>query len=191
MIGQEHEISNIKIFDERLLATFRFGECFVCDKSSVVFENKINIAKPSTYLVIDDFKLSRIGKNVEKIEKIQTNDALISEAHFYNSNRVDGAKQITDAITVSRLSEKNLYDFDYSDTMAMFKLRNHLELKGFNGISEKTRYKNGNFKIKKIKLEHVSRHVFKENNNTYFDSSLVKFVNPTIKDFYNGITLQK
>lgn len=183
--------NNIKIFDENLLASFKFGECFICDKSSVTFENEIHVAKPSTYLVVDDFKISRIGKNVEKIQKIETKDALVSKAYFYNSNRVDGARYITDAITVSNLTEKDLYEFDYSDTMAMFKLRNHLESMGYTGIREKTRYKNGNFKTKKIKLEHLHRQVFKQNNNVYFNTDLVKFINPGIKDFYNGSALQE
>ena len=64
---------------------------------------------------------------------IRTKGQLAEEIQFYISDRIDGNKTRKDAATVSILDEDQLHDFDYSDTMARFKLEKvmnrELELK--------------------------------------------------------------
>ena len=93
---------------------------------------------------------------------------------MYNSGRVDGSFYPTDAISVSFLSQQELYDFDYSDTMANFKLTHIL---------------NENATKKSIRSKHVKRLVYECDQNTYKSSEDVKFLNIPLQEMLNGIRL--
>ena len=120
------------------------------------------------------------------VKSIFSEDKLLSEIHFYNSLRVDGAKHVTDIVSVSKLEKQDLYDFEYSDTMATFKLKDCLKNIGYVGLKDNIIYKSGKPKMRKILLEHLKRYVLPVDNNKYEDSKTVKFINPQVKDFVNG-----
>tara|TARA_Y100001937_G_scaffold125930_1_gene193897 strand:- start:2989 stop:3780 length:792 start_codon:yes stop_codon:yes gene_type:complete len=183
--------NSLKLFGNDLLASYTFEKCYICDNANITFENPVKIAKPKTFLVIDDFKLSRLGTKKENLSPINTLDKLVFKACFYNSGRVDGAKRVTDAITLSRLEEKDLHDFNYSDTMAMFKLRSCLADAGYAGVYEKAPQPNSKPKLRRVTVEHVERILFEEDNNEYFDSDRIKFINPSVEEFYSGYTTCK
>lgn len=176
----------IKIFDDNLLVDFQFEKCYICETAKISHENDIDVAAAETYKVIDDFKINRIGMDVVHLDPLFSEEKLLNEIHFYNSLRVDGTKYVTDAVTVSNLSREDLYDFDYSDTIAVFKLKNILNNMGYYGLVDGTVYKNGKNKIRKIIIEHLKRYVLPIDNNTYKDTENVKFINPLLKDFVNG-----
>lgn len=178
--------NKIKLFSDNLLFDFEFDMCYICNTLNVSHENAIVMAKPETYRVIDDFKVSRMGKEAVDVQSLYSEDKLLSEIHFYNSLRVDGSKYVTDIISVSNLSKQDLYDFEYSDTIATFKLRDCLKNIGYIGLKENFIYKSGKTKIKKVLLEHLKRYVLPIDNNQYRDSEIVKFINPQTKDFING-----
>jgi len=142
--------NKIKLFDDNLLAEFEFEKCYIFESLNVTHENKIQETKPQVYKVVDDFIISRIGKEVTHIDPIYTGDTLLRGSYFYNSLRVDGAKFVTDAVTISYLTREQLYDFDYSDTMANFKLKSQLNSLGYIGRKEKGKYKNGTDIYKKL-----------------------------------------
>ena len=178
--------NKIKIFDTNLLFGFEFERCYIVDKTKVTHENSIMVPRHETYKVIDDFKLSRIGKDVTGIAPYRTTDRLISQAYFYNSMRIDGAKYVTDAVTVSNLTREQLYDFDYSDTMVTFKLKKILNDMGYTGLKQNFAYKSGNIKTKKINLDHIKRYVIPIDNNKYKDTEKVKFLHIEPEGFING-----
>jgi len=178
--------NKIKLFSDNLLFDFQFDICYICDTLNVSHENDVAIAKPETYKVVDDFKVSRMGKDATDVKSIFSEDKLLSEIHFYNSLRVDGAKHVTDIVSVSKLEKQDLYDFEYSDTMAAFKLKDCLKKIGYVGLKDNIIYKSGKPKMRKILLEHLKRYVLPVDNNKYEDSKTVKFINPQVKDFVNG-----
>ena len=177
--------NKIKLFDDNLLAEFEFEKCFIFESLNVAHESEIQETKPPVYKVIDDFIVSRIGKKTTHIAPIYTGDDLLREAYFYNSLRVDGAKFVTDAVTVSYLSHAQLYDFDYSDTMANFKLKSQLNALGYIGYKEKGKYKNGADIYKKLATKHVKRYVLEQDKNKYLDTQSVRFLAPSIQDIFN------
>ena len=181
----------ISIFDDNLLARYDFEKCYVCDTERVLHEAPIVTTAPETFRVIDDFKLFRMGKTSKHIPPVWSKVALVSEAYFYNSMRIDGAHYITDAVTVSNLNKEQLHSFDYSDTMAMFKLKKLLNDLGFEGLKEKHQYKNGTNRIKKLKIEHVKRFISPVDNNTYKDLDNIKFPKVKLEDFVNGYSTEK
>jgi len=94
----------------------------------------------------------RGGKH--EIDYIETEDSLVKEIWFYSSDRIDGATKVKDACAVSYLTEEQLTNFDYSETMARFKVVAEMESRGmkgvFNGYSPTGRPKYYKFKTSNI-----------------------------------------
>ena len=176
----------ISLFNDNLLARFKFGKCHIFETLNVNHENKISTHSEESYLIVDDFTVSRMGKDTIHVEPYLSKDNLLNQAYFYNSLRIDGAKWVTDIATVSFLNKEQLYDFDYSDTMALFKLRSLLDNLGFKGLREKGKYKNGEHIYKKPKLQHVKRHVTVIDKNTYESTEGVRFLNLKMQEILNG-----
>jgi hypothetical protein len=178
--------NKVKLFNDNLLAEFEFEKCYIFESLNVTHENKIYETKPQLYKVVDDFTISRIGKDVTHINSICTGDHLLKETHFYNSLRVDGAKFVTDAVTTSYLTKKQLYDFDYSDTMANFKLKSQLNSLGYVGRKEKGKYKSGADIYKKLTTKHIKRYVIPEDAHTYRDTKNIKFMQLSIQEIFDA-----
>jgi hypothetical protein len=183
--------NTIKIFDDNMLATYEFEKCYVFETLNVSHENDVKVPKQETYKVIDDFTIARLGRSVTNIDPISTGDDLLSKAYFYNSLRVDGAKHVTDAITVSYLTKKQLYEFDYSDTMVGFKLKSCLNSIGYIGLKDKETYKSGKPIYRKLIINHIKRHVIPLDNNEYISDNKVEFVNLSILDIINGTSTKR
>ena len=178
--------NTVKLFDDSLLAEFEFERCFIYEPLNISHENRISKTNPDICKVIDDFKVTRLGRNLTHIDPVFTEDRLVSEIYFYNSKRVDGSKVVTDIATVSHLSREELYMFDCSDTMASFKLKKELNSLGYIGLKEKHKNKNGTDVYKKLKLNHIKRHVIVVDQNEYKNTKAVKFVNFSAKDLMDG-----
>ena len=97
----------------------------------------------------------RGGKH--EIDYIETDDSLVKEIWFYSSDRIDGATKVKDACAVSYLTEEQLANFDYSETMARFKAVSEMENRGmkgvFNGYSPTGRPKYYKFRTSNIARE--------------------------------------
>ena len=176
----------IKIFSDNLLGEYEYGRCHIFDSTAVLHENEVLSAKEPIYKVIDDFQVNRLGKDVLPQGPLKTKDDFVSDIYLYNSFRVLGSKFATDAVAISHMKRKQLYEFDYSDTMAMFKLKRDLNNFGFLGIKEKGTYKNGSSIYKKIKVMHVKRITIEQDNNLYKDTERVKFLNMSMKEVFDG-----
>ena len=178
--------NTIKVFDDNLLIDFDFERCYIFDTMNISHENKILKAAKDKYQVIDDFKVSKLGHQ-GYMGPVFNKDNFVSEIHFYNSMRVDGNKNITDIATKSKLTKEQLYDFDYSDTMVMFKLKQTLNDIGIHGLIKKHKVnKDGTYQIDKLHLEHVKRYVNPIDNNKYQDSENVKFLSLSAKEILDG-----
>jgi hypothetical protein len=83
------------------------------------------------YLCYDYIAFNSGGKH--EIDFIDTNDNFVSKVWFYGSDRIDGNTPIRDACAVSKLTESQLLDFDYSETMARFKVLKIMKDNGMRG----------------------------------------------------------
>ena len=84
-----------------------------------------------TYLCYDHIAFNSGGKH--EIDFIYTGDDFVSEIWFYSSDRIDGNTPVRDACAVSKLTESQLRDFDYSETMARFKVLKIMKDNGMRG----------------------------------------------------------
>ena len=89
------------------------------------------LANPS-YICYDWIAFNRGGKH--EVDLIETPDNFVSKIWFYPTDRVDGNSPVKDACLVSTLTKEELLDFDYSQTMARFKMIAEMRDKGMRGL---------------------------------------------------------
>tara|TARA_Y100001963_G_scaffold159223_1_gene261938 strand:- start:1040 stop:1924 length:885 start_codon:yes stop_codon:yes gene_type:complete len=116
------------------------------------------VANPR-YMCYDWIAFNRGGKH--EIDLIETTDNFVNKIWFYPTDRVDGNSPVKDACLVSTLTEEQLLDFDYSQTMARFKMVAEMRDRGmrgpFNGYSPKGAPKYYNFRTAIISRETKSQ----------------------------------
>ena len=83
------------------------------------------------YLCYDYIAFNSGGKH--EVDLINTSDNFVSKIWFYGSDRIDGNTPVKDACAVSKLTGKQLLDFDYSETMARFKVLKIMKDNGMRG----------------------------------------------------------
>jgi hypothetical protein len=173
--------NQLKIISGNTSFKYQFDSVVVFDPTGVDFDNKILISKEKTFQVIDDFELSVLGEKKTEIQSLSEDRDFVRQIHFYCSDRVDGANYITDCVAESELTQEQMYNFDYSDTMARFVVERHLQEVGVMG-SFMNFYKNGTPKYRKPKVIHVKRIVKEKDNNLYEDSDTIKFVHFSVQE---------
>ena len=134
---------------------FKFKNCFYFgDQSSQGFVSKSNLDEDN-YLCYDYIAFNSGGKH--EIDFIDTDDDFISKIWFYGSDRIDGNTPVRDACAVSKLTGEQLLDFDYSETMARFKVLKTMKDHGmrgkFNGYTKKGTPRHYDFRTTSIRRE--------------------------------------
>ena len=114
-----------KIFEASFDTCHYFGDL---NTSGFVRKNKLD---EHSYICYDYIAFNSGGKH--EVDFIHTDDDFISEIWFYSSDRIDGNTPIRDACAVSKLTESQLLDFDYSETMARFKVLKIMKDNGMRG----------------------------------------------------------
>jgi len=115
-----------KIAEVKFQKAYYFGDdnCF-----GLVTEK--TLANPS-YICYDWIAFNRGGKH--EIDLIETADNFVNQVWFYPTDRVDGNSLVKDACLVSTLTKEELLDFDYSQTMARFKMIAEMRDRGMRGL---------------------------------------------------------
>lgn len=134
-----HTGDTIKCANEyKKIAEISFNECiYFGDSTATGFVHRKDLDNKK-YICYDSISFHIGGKH--ELDYIETKDNFVGEAWFYSSDRIDGNTPIKDAIAVSFLDSKQLLDFEYSETMARFKLIHEMEQRGLRGkkASEQT-----------------------------------------------------
>jgi|TARA_X000001382_G_scaffold96246_1_gene70638 hypothetical protein len=84
--------------------------------------------EPTKYLCRDWIAFNCGGKH--QYDYIETNDDFVNKILFYISTRRRGNYNIKDACSISLLTEDQINDFDYSETMARFKTVHEMKSRG-------------------------------------------------------------
>jgi len=113
------------------IGTLNFSNCFYFgdDNVSGLVREK-ELANPS-YTCYDWIAFNSGGKH--EIDYICVGDDFVKEIWFYSSDRMCGNTPVKDACVVSTLTQDQLTDFDYSETMARFKMISEMEKRGMKG----------------------------------------------------------
>ena len=140
------------------IAEFEFETCYYFnDNHATGFVNEKTLASDK-YICYDWIAINRGGK--QEIDLIETNDNFTKEMWFYPSDRIDGRTLIKDVCVVSLLTEQQMGEFNYSQTMARFKLVHEMESRGMKGPSNGYG-PNGKLKHYKIRASSIDRTVRK------------------------------
>jgi len=115
-----------KIAEVKFQKAYYFGD----DNCSGIITEK-TLANPS-YICYDWIAFNRGGKH--EIDLIETTDNFVNKIWFYPTDRVDGNSPVKDACLVSKLTHEQLLDFDYSQTMARFKMIAEMRDRGMRGL---------------------------------------------------------
>ena len=150
------------------IAEIRFNNCYYFGDDNVQGLSEQKVLDNYEYICYDWIAFNKGGKH--DIDFIETNDDFVKRVWFYSSDRIDGNTAVKDACILSILTEEQAQDFDYSETMAKFKLISEMELRGmkgqFNGYGP-----NGNPKYYKFRTTHTSRDKHAKQQNTSFKVS--------------------
>lgn len=176
----------LKVSSDYKTSRFNFEKCFIFDTTNLSLENNIIHHRPPKFTVLDDFELSNLGGKHRWLDPKISNDSLAAKIHFYTSDRVDGANYITDCVVESTLSQENLVDLDYSDSMVRFYVIRYLTFLGIHGNFMKL-YKNGTPKYRKPKVTHKKRIVIKKEMNVYEDSQNIKFLDKPLERIFDEV----
>jgi hypothetical protein len=138
-----------KIAEVKFQKAYYFG-----DENCSGLVGEKTLANPS-YMCYDWIAFNRGGKH--EIDLIETTDNFVHQIWFYPTDRVDGNSPVKDACLVSTLTQEQLLDFNYSQTMARFKMIAEMRDRGmrgpFNGYSPTGNPKYYNFRTSIIGRE--------------------------------------
>ena len=111
---------------------FAFDTChYFGDENSTGFATTETLDS-APHMCYDYIAFNSGGKH--EIDYIHTDDDFVSEVWFYPSNRIDGNTAVRDACAVSKLTDAQMIEFDYSETMARFKVVHEMKQLGMKGV---------------------------------------------------------
>jgi len=133
---------------------FGFNKCYYFGDPNtfgIAIEQKLGEPR---YICYDYVAFHKGGKH--EIDYISTSDDFVGEVWFYSSDRIDGNTGVKDACVVSVLTESQVLDPNYSETMARFKMEKVLYDNGMKGpLNGYTA--NGRPKHYRFKTSHIGR----------------------------------
>jgi hypothetical protein len=167
------------------IAEIEFNHCYYFGDKNC---HKLLSEKPvdtDEYICYDWIAFNRGGKH--DVDFIETEDDFVGAIWFYPSDRIDGNSPVKDACVVSRMTKKQLSDFNYSETMARFKMIHEMENRGmkgkFNGYGP-----NGNPKHYKFRTSHITRGAQKKNGKIKSTQSYIEITNCTEHVLYQSLS---
>ena len=166
------------------IAEFTFNTChYFHDKNASGFVSEKTLASDK-YICYDWIAINRGGK--QEIDLLETDDNFTKEMWFYPSDRIDGRTAIKDVCVVSLLTEEELEDFNYSETMARFKLLHEMQARGLKGPSNGYG-PNGKLKHYKIRATSVNRTIRKLKHELTAQTSDIETPQIIKEDYYSRI----
>ena len=153
--------------DGSVLVTTQYGKSklgFVPEKvlisciENVTFPENTVDSCHELFEVLDFFDVNKGATHKEWL--IDTGEPFVGSVQFYLSDRVDGNTEKKDLFATSFLSEEQLQNFEYSDTMVKFKLLDILQKTLPN--------------IKEVKVKHTWRSVQRVQSFSIKESTFMK-----------------
>tara|TARA_R100000278_G_scaffold77847_1_gene60467 strand:- start:1132 stop:2013 length:882 start_codon:yes stop_codon:yes gene_type:complete len=163
------------------IAEFTFDTChYFYDNNSTGFVKEKTL-DTDKYVCYDWIAINRGGK--QDIDLIETADDFTKEMWFYPSDRIDGRTLVKDVCVVSLLTEQQINEFNYSQTMARFKLVHEMESRGMKGPSNGYG-PNGKLKYYKIRATSTDRTIRKLKHKITPKASNIKTPQIVKEDLY-------
>jgi hypothetical protein len=135
------------------LRTVEFGVCHYFDEHGT-YNLLSSEDKPRTHLVYDTFAFIRGGKH--HLDFIGSDDHFCNEIWFYPSPRLDGETLIKDACVLSILSDDQIDDFDFSETLVRLTALQKMKDLGLRG-PKNGKQADGSQRYRSFKAQAINR----------------------------------
>ncbi len=156
-----------------------FEKCYVFDDDNLTVENEI-LQEASGEVRVFDWMNVRRG-TTHGIDYLGSEDDFVRHIYFYKSERIDGNHNKKDLVAVSFLKEEDLQDFEYSETMARFKIQKEMSSHGIIGAKSGLTH-DGKQRKYNVKVEPDYRYVEPLGRRVYQNSERVEFINLTAEE---------
>ena len=180
--------NGLRIVDNQLIMSTEYSSYkYNFQKLTILHDAKI---KGLPTIVKQEERLNRVidWVNVRsgcrhEIDFLQDPDSnFVKDIYFYSSERSDNTK-LKDLVAVSYLTDKQLRDFDYSDTMAKFKITKMMKAAGIRGARNGRDQNNPDrYKYYAVKVEPAEREVFPASIRYYEEDERFDFYYGSIQD---------
>ena len=164
---------SIRVIDDRLdIITNRHRKSSVKFNNLIIYDDRqitglptfVKEEKHKNFVI--DWVNVRSGCTHE-LDELCSHDNFVSKVHFYPTERSDN-KNFKDLAAISYLTDEQLEDFDFSDTMVKFKVQKMMKEAGIRGarngkdVNDPTKYK-----YYAIKVEPAQREIFEISKRYY------------------------
>ena len=109
-----------------------------------------------------------------EFEVIESDTDFVQRIHFYPSDRIDGNENKKDLVSISTMTEEQLYDVEYSEVYVKFKILHLMKQAGITGSKNGTDDR-GNVKYRPIKIESAKREVRNISRSRHSDTEYLTF----------------
>jgi len=122
------------------------------------------------------------------VDYLESDEQFIKEIFFYTSGRLDSGK-LKDLVAISYLTDEELKDFDFSDTMAKFKIIKMMKAAGIRGARNgRDQLRPDRYKYYAIKVEPAERQVFSNSIRYYKPDDRFEFCYDSIEQIVENGT---
>jgi len=153
------------------LCEIEFDKCFYFGDNNTYGLIKERKKQNARYKIYDKIAFHRGGKH--DYDYVETGERFVEQAWFYSSRRICGDTGVKDVCVSSILTEDELNDPSYTQTMSNFKLLSIMEKNGLRGMQAgynkygKPRYYN-------FKTSHIERRKILIDEPDWAETSLIK-----------------
>jgi len=159
------------------LGRFEFDKLIVFDDKSIRGLPKVKDQQVKACRVIDWFHV-RSGMEHDH-DLFETEDDFIRKVVFYPSERFGNqtsGRVRKDLVAISHLAEDQINNFDYSDTMAKFKITQMMKDAGIKGARNgRDTYNPNIYRYYSPKIEAVEREILRDIKSFYHDDERFQF----------------
>jgi len=152
------------------LRTIEFGVCHYFDERATY--NLLSCEdSPKTYQVYDTLAFTRGGKH--HLDLLESNDEFCNKIWFYLSPRIDGRVPVKDACVLSILTDDQIDDFDFSETIVRLTAVSKMKELGLRGPKNGWQA-DGTRRYRSFKVEALNRDKFLSSPPVWLEADSIK-----------------
>ena len=184
--------NKLRIVDNVLTVTsgnaatkFNFNKLVIFDDEQVKGLPRVKREEKKKNTVFDWVNV-RSGCNHDIPHLVDNEGFFVNKIIFYPTERSDNKKH-KDLVAISHLTDQQLQDFDFSDTMARFKIIKMMKEAGIRGARNGRDVKNPEkYKYYAVKVEPAEREVFSNNKRFYESDERFDFRYDTLEEILSS-----
>ena len=162
------------------LINFKFNKLVVYEDEGIAGLTRVTKEERKKNRVVDWFNV-RSGCRHDHIY-LEDDDDFVGKIYFYPTDRSDN-KKLKDLAAISYLTDEQLRDFNFSETMARFKIKKMMKEAGIRGARNgKDPKRPDHYKYYAVRIESAEREVFRNVTRHYIPDDRFDFRYDKVED---------